>query len=306
MNNKYLVVITGATAVGKTALSLQLASHFNTHIISADSRQFFKETNIGTAKPTTNELAQVPHHFVSHLSILDAYSVGDYERDALQLLAQLFEKQDIVFLCGGSGLYIKAVCSGFDFFPDIALAVREQIQQNYAEKGLEYLQNEVKEKDPEYFAEVDIQNPQRLMRALEVCIGTQKPYSSFKNKRPNAKTQRPFSIIKVALDLPRAILYERINARVEDMMHNGLLNEAYNLYEHRHLNALQTVGYTELFRFFDAELTLPQAVELIKQNTRHYAKRQYTWLRKETDLQWFAKENETDILPFLQKKCGIF
>lgn len=275
---KYLIIIGGPTASGKTNLAIHLAQHYATAIVSCDSRQFFKEMQIGTARPTDEELNQAPHHFIGHLSIFQDYNVGDFERDALQLLEKLFEAHDVVILVGGSGLYIKALCEGLDEFPDVNPEIREEWNTIYQEQGIEPLQKALKKNDPTYYKIVDQQNPKRLIRALSVYQASGIPYSQFLSK-PKAK--RFFQPIYLYLDWDRPILYERINQRVDHMMEVGLLEEARALYPNKHLNALQTVGYSELFDFFDGKTRLEEAVALIKQNTRRYAKRQLTWLRRD-------------------------
>jgi len=278
MKKNTLIVIAGPTASGKTAYSIKLAQSLNTVILSADSRQFYKEMSIGTAAPTEEELAQVRHYFVHHISIEDKYDVADYERDALQLLEKLFQDHDTVIMTGGSGLFIDAVCNGIDEMPDIQPEIREKVQKLYDEGGLRALQDEAQHLDPEYFAIVDQQNPRRLQRALEICYQTGKTFTSFRQRKP---AQRDFEIKKYALLWDRQELINRIDRRVDMMMEQGLLEEAKALYPKRHLNALNTVGYKELFSFFDGQCTLEEAVELIKIHTRQYAKRQMTWLRKD-------------------------
>lgn len=286
---KYLIAIVGPTAIGKTDVSIALAKHFKSEIISADSRQFFKEMSIGTAVPSGEELAKVPHHFIQHISIKEDYSVGDFERDALQILERKFKKHNLFFLVGGSGLYIDAVLKGLDTFPEINPKVRAELQKLFDQKGIEPLQEQLKQQDPEYYEKVDAQNPHRLIRALEVCIQSGKPYSSFLGKN---KPKRPFEILKIGLEADRKVLYDRINRRVELMIENGLIAEAKQLEEKKHLNALQTVGYKEMFSFFENEISLESAIEEIKKNSRRYAKRQLTWLRKDEEVQWF-EYNET-------------
>lgn len=294
---KHLIVICGPTAVGKTVLAIELAKQFNTEIISADSRQFYREMNIGTAKPTNEELAQVPHHFVNNLSIHQKhYSAGKYETDVLVFLDHFFQTHDTAIMVGGSGLFINAVCSGFD---QMETAEPEQLATTRAllnSKDLAWLQSEVERLDPEYFAKVDKKNPVRLKRALEVIYTTGKKYSE---QRIGKKIERPFRITKIGLQLPREVLYERINNRVDAMMQNGLLEEAKELYTYKKLPALNTVGYTELFDFLEDKLTLAQAVELIKQNTRNYAKRQMTWFRKDEEVKWFEAEDKERITDFI-------
>ena len=283
MDKKTLIIIAGPTASGKTAFSIELAKALNTVILSADSRQFYKEMSIGTAAPTEEELSQVKHYFVHHISIEDKYDVADYERDAMRLLDELFKTQDAVIMTGGSGLFIDAVCNGIDAMPDVQPEIREKVQKLF-EKAL---QDEVQRLDPEYFATVDQQNPRRLQRALEVCYQTGQPFSSF---RSGNSVHRDFDIKKYALLWDRQALIERIDKRVDMMMELGLLAEAKALYPKRHLNALNTVGYKELFAYFDGQCTLEEAVEQIKIHTRQYAKRQMTWLRKDKSYTWITPD----------------
>jgi len=283
MSSKVLLAVVGPTAIGKTALGIQLAKHFDSEILSADSRQFFKEMKIGTAVPSAEELNQAPHHFIQHKSIFDPYSVGEFEKDAIALLDRLYQKKDIAIMVGGSGLYVDAVISGLDEFPEVDPQIRETLNKELEDNGLESLQKELKQRDPEYYKKVDLENPHRLIRALEVCRAADKPYSSFLNQQ---KPERLFKSLYVGIDAPREIVYERINARVDLMMDAGLLNEAKRLYPHRKLNALQTVGYKELFEYIDGHCTLEFAVSEIKKNTRRFAKRQITWLRKNEAILW--------------------
>ena len=287
LKNKTLIVIAGPTASGKTAFSIELAKSLNTVILSADSRQFYKEMSIGTAAPTEEELSQVKHYFVHHISIEDKYDVADYERDVLTLLDELFKTHDAVIMTGGSGLFIDAVCNGIDAMPDVKPDIRENVQRLFDEGGLKALQDEVKRLDPDYFAFVDQQNPRRLQRALEICYQTGQSFSSF---RRGTVVQRDFDIKKYALLWDRQKLIERIDKRVDKMMKQGLLEEAKTLYPKRHLNALNTVGYKELFAYFDGQCTLSEAIQQIKIHTRQYAKRQMTWLRKDTGYQWVTIE----------------
>lgn len=283
-NNNYLIVVIGPTAIGKTALGIKLAQHFNTNIISCDSRQFYKEMAIGTAVPSKEELAAAPHHFIQNISIHDTYSVGDFEREALAKLDELFTDNPVQVMVGGSGLFVNAILNGLDDFPDVDPSVRKQLNQDLAEKGLPYLQNMLKELDPIHYEKVAIDNPQRVTRALEICIGTGKPYSSFLNIKQHA---RNFTPIVIGLEADREKMYERINKRVDIMLDNGLLKEAQDLYPYRDNNALQTVGYRELFAYFDNEFTLEFAIEEIKKNTRRFAKRQITWFKRTPDVMWF-------------------
>ncbi|MFK7904485.1 MAG: tRNA (adenosine(37)-N6)-dimethylallyltransferase MiaA [Chitinophagales bacterium] len=299
---KHLLVIAGPTAVGKTCLSIKLAQRLKTSILSCDSRQFFKEMSVGTAKPCSNELSAVPHLFVNNLSIKDDYTVGDYEKDALQVLNQLFEEKQVALMVGGSGLYVKAVCNGLDNFPPIAKEIRADIIAKYEQNGLSFLQELLERLDPKYYAEVDLNNPQRLIRALEICMGTGKTYSSF---RTSPTIQRPFNIIKVGLKMDRCQLYERINQRVDKMLKEGLLEEAKKLHPFRHLNALQTVGYKELFDHFDGVHSFDKAIELIKRNTRRYAKRQMTWFRKDPNISWFHPSDVGNILTFVENRIAV-
>lgn len=280
---KTLIVIAGPTAVGKTDTAIQLAQHYNTVILSADSRQFYREMSIGTAKPNVDELAAAKHYFIDSHSITEKFSVGDFEKEALTLLNGLFEIHEVVILVGGSGLYIKAVCEGFDELPSADAGIRHRLNQDFTEKGIVYLQDKLKAADPDYYNEVDIHNPQRLIRALEVFETTGKPFSSFRTASIN---KRPFNIIKFGLNLPREVLYQRINQRVDIMIEKGLVDEVRSLLPYRHLNALNTVGYSELFDYLDGKVDLDSAIELIKQNTRHFAKRQLTWFRKDKDFIW--------------------
>lgn len=280
---KTLLSVVGPTGIGKTAMAISLARHFDTEIISSDSRQFYKEMQIGTAVPSTEELAAVKHHFIQHKSILDGYSVGDFERDALQLLEKLFMEKDIVVMVGGSGLYNDAVTKGLDKFPKIDLNIRKQLNKIYVENGIEKLRQQLKEEDPSYYEKVDKENPHRLIRALEVCFGTGKPYSSFLAKK---KRSRPFRTITIGLKANRQLVYDRINSRVDDMIGNGLVSEVEKLKEHPDLNALQTVGYKELFNYLEGNWTLDFAISEIKKNTRRFAKRQMTWFRKNDDTLW--------------------
>lgn len=283
MSRKILKVIEGPTASGKTALAIEWALQAGTEIVSADSRQFYKELNIGVARPSAQELATVPHHFIACKSIFGYYSVSHYEQEALALINQLFERHDILIMAGGSGLYVNAVCHGIDELPDPSPQLRQQLKEQESKEGLESLQELLKKLDPVFYGQIDLQNPVRLRRALEVCLTTGKPYSSL---RTNAKKQRPFEIERYVLNRPKEELHERIAKRTDAMMQEGLLQEAKALYPHRELNALQTVGYRELFDYFDGKISLEQAVTDIKTNTRRYAKRQLTWLRKQDGIFW--------------------
>lgn len=294
--NKHLIVIAGPTAVGKTALSIELAKHFDCPVISADSRQFYREMSIGTAKPTKAEMQEVPHHFIDNVSIQDTYSVGQYEREAIECMDRLFNEHSHLILVGGSGLYINAVLNGVDEFEEIPLEIREKIIKVYEEKGLSYLQEELKRLDETYYNQVDLNNPQRIMRALEVCMHTGKAYSSFRKKE---KKERNFNAINLLINTEREQLYSRINKRVDQMMAYGLLEEVERLYQYKHLNALNTVGYKELFDFLDKKTTLEEAVNLIKQNTRRYAKRQLTWFNHQGDFEAFEPTDLEKIKAYL-------
>jgi tRNA dimethylallyltransferase len=288
--NKYLIAVVGATAIGKTALSIQLAKHFQAEIISCDSRQFYKEMEIGTAVPNNEELAAAQHHFIQNRSIFDNYSVGDFEKDAIAQLNELFKTTNVVIMVGGSGLYANAVIDGLDYFPEVSPTIRAELNTRVKNGELAQLQEQLKQLDVESYQTIEIENPHRLIRALEICIGTGKPYASFKNKN---KQLRNFTTIKVGLTAPREIMYQRINQRVDIMMQQGLLEEAKKLAPHKNLNALQTVGYKELFQYFNGKITLDVAVEEIKKNTRRFAKRQVTWNKKDTAIHWFNFEDDT-------------
>lgn len=286
----YLIIIIGPTAIGKTALSIKLAQHFGCDILSCDSRQFFKEMRIGTAVPNEEELAAATHHFIQNKSIFETYSVGDFETEALIKLDELFAKNNIQIMVGGSGLYVDAVLKGFDEFPEIEAKIRTEINSKYEEFGIEFLQNTLQELDRTYYNKLltenpqTLQNPQRMKRFAEVCLGSGKPYSSFIGIRKN---QRNFTPIVIGLEAEREIMYKRINHRVDIMLEEGLLEEAKALYPHKHLNALQTVGYRELFDHFEGKTTLAFAIEEIKKNTRRFAKRQMTWFKRTENAVWF-------------------
>jgi tRNA dimethylallyltransferase len=302
---KYLITIVGPTAIGKTALSIALAQHFKCEIVSCDSRQFFKEMTIGTAVPSPEELSAAKHHFIQNKSIFENYTVGDYEKEALLKLEELYQNNDFAILIGGSGLYVDAVLKGFDEFPEIAPEIRTEVNSNYEKLGIEYLQEQLQNLDPDYYQKITIenpqtlQNPQRMMRFVEVCIGSQKPYSSFLNVKKN---NRDFTPILIGLDADREIIYNRINQRVDIMMDMGLLEEAKSLYPNKELNALQTVGYRELFSYFDGEFTLPFAVEEIKKNTRRFSKRQLTWFKRNENTKWFDYSTDrNEIINYIEK-----
>lgn len=288
--HNYLITIIGPTAIGKTSLSIALAQHFGCDIISCDSRQFFKEMRIGTAVPSDEELASANHHFIQNKSIFEEYTVGDFERDAIAKLDELFEKNNVQIMVGGSGLYVDAVLKGFDDFPEINSTIRDEVRANYEQLGIEYLQTILKEKDSDYFNLLSsnnpqtLQNPQRMMRFVEVCLGSNQPYSSFLNQKKNS---RNFTPIVVGLEAERQVMYDRINHRVDIMMHEGLLAEAEKLFPNKDLNALQTVGYRELFEYLEGNISLDFAIEEIKKNTRRFSKRQLTWFKRTENAVWF-------------------
>jgi tRNA dimethylallyltransferase len=287
-SQKKLIVIAGPTAVGKTTAAIKLAQQLKTEIISADSRQFYREMSVGTAKPDADELAQAKHHFIDSHSITENFTVGDFEKEALQLLDELFKTHDQVIMVGGSGLFLQAVVQGFDDLPTADPQIRERLNQEFAEKGIEHLQQSLREADPDYYHQVDLNNPQRLIRALEVFESTGRPFSSYRKAAINT---RPFESIKIVLDLPREALYNRINRRVDIMVEQGLVEEVRSLLSYRHLNALNTVGYSELFDYLDGKTDLDTAINSIKQNTRRFAKRQLTWFRKDKEIKWMRADN---------------
>jgi tRNA dimethylallyltransferase len=296
-----LAVIAGPTAIGKTALSIELAKHFNTEIISADSRQFFHELKIGAAPPSKEELGSVPHHLIGHLSVNQSFTVADFEKEALEILQDLFKVHDIVIVTGGSGLYINALCNGLDELPSADPLLREELNDIVSNSGLEVLVNELKEKDPEAAAGIDLHNPQRVIRAIEVIRLSGKKYSEQRSSLPKP---RPFKIIRILLEMDREKLYERINKRVDKMIDEGLIAEAKELYPLRHLNALQTVGYKEVFEHFDGKISLDKAIELIKQNTRRYAKRQLTWFRNDPGYKVFHPSELKEITEYITTSCA--
>ena len=298
MQKKYLVVILGPTAVGKTRLSIDIANALGAEILSADSRQFYKELKIGVAAPTAEELEAARHHFIGHLSIHDYYSVSRYEQDVLSLLDDYFKTRDIALLVGGSGMYIDVVCEGIDDLPDTDEDLRTKLQKRLETEGLENIRAELKERDPEFFEIVDLNNPKRVLRALEVCIQTGKKYSELRTRK---KVQRPFEIIKTGLQLPREILVERIHRRVDAMLEEGWLEEAKSVFEYRHLNALNTVGYKELFQYMEGNWSFDFAIEKIKTNTRRFAKRQMTWFRKDERIKWFEPRQKEEIIRFVKE-----
>ena len=298
-SKKYLVVIAGPTASGKTDLAIRVARAFSTEIISADSRQFFKEIPIGTAAPTSEQLAQVKHHFVGHLSVNEPYNVSKFESDVLKLLNSLFSELDVVVMTGGSGLYIDAVCKGIDTLPDPDPAIRKELNQKLEQEGLTALQQQLKELDPDYYDQVDLNNSKRLLRALEVCLQTGQTFSS---QRLNQPKPRDFSVIKIGLNLDRQELYARINNRTDQMLGAGWVEEARSVLPFREVNALNTVGYKEIFKFLDGEWSLDLATEKIKTNTRRYAKRQMTWFTKDPEMHWFPAGDFEGVMAYLEKE----
>ncbi|CAM4004670.1 tRNA (adenosine(37)-N6)-dimethylallyltransferase MiaA [Flavobacterium weaverense] len=296
---KYLITIVGPTAIGKTSWSIILAKHFNCEIVSCDSRQFFKEMTLGTAVPNDLELAAAKHHFIQNKSIFENYTVGDYEKEAITKLDELFRTNDYAILVGGSGLYVDAVLKGFDEFPDIDIEVRSAVNSSYEKLGIGYLQSQLLDLDPQYYNTLlqenpqTLQNPQRMMRFVEVCIGAGNPYSFYLNQKQKS---RNFTPILIGLEADRKLIYDRINRRVDVMMNEGLLTEAKKLYPNKDLNALQTVGYRELFSYFNNEISLDFAIEEIKKNTRRFSKRQLTWFKRNSDTKWFDYETKVDEL----------
>ncbi|WMN06489.1 tRNA (adenosine(37)-N6)-dimethylallyltransferase MiaA [Marivirga arenosa] len=300
--SKTIVILAGPTAVGKTSLSIELAKQFNTEIISADSRQFYREMELGTAKPSKREMDGIVHHFINSHSIHDEYNVGDFEKDSLTLLSELFLKHDVVFVVGGSGLYVKALCEGIDEMPKIPQELRAQLNDEYLKFGLEYLQNELQAVDPEYYSIVDQQNPQRLIRALELFRATGKNMTYYRAQ--TSKIERPFNIIKIGLERPREELYQRINLRMDQMIAAGLFEEANKLYPFKNLNALQTVGYSEIFGYLDGDYDKEEAIRLLKRNSRRYAKRQMTWFKKDTEFKWFSPIDENFIREYIKNSLN--
>ena len=305
----YLITIIGPTAIGKTSLSIALAQHFGCDIISCDSRQFFKEMAIGTAVPIEEELTSTPHHFIQNKSIFENYTVGDFEKEAIAKLDDLFLKNNIQIMVGGSGLYVDAILKGFDDFPDVNNSIREDINTDFKELGIDYLQDKLKELDSDYYQHLKLenpqtlQNPQRMKRFVEVCLGTGKPYSSFLNQKKN---QRRFTPIIIGLEADREIIYDRINLRVDSMILKGLVKEAEGLFSNKELNAMQTVGYRELFDYFEGEISLEFAVEEIKKNTRRFSKRQLTWFKRTENVAWFDfKSKKESIIDHIKSQIPI-
>ena len=296
---KSIILICGPTAVGKTSIAISLAKHFHTEIISADSRQCFKELNIGVARPSQEELSAVTHHFIASHSIRENINAAYFEKYGLQKVNELFATHDVIIMVGGTGLYIKAFCEGLDEIPSISESVRNGIIANYETKGLEWLQNEIRTKDPQFFETGEMKNPQRIMRALEVVESTGQSILGFRKKN---KVQRPFHIIKIGLELSKEELHSNINDRVDKMIDHGLVEEVRSLLSFRDLNALQTVGYSEVFDFIDGNKTLSFAAEEIKKNTRQYAKRQMTWFKKDNEINWFSPKQLSDVLDYAEGK----
>lgn len=298
--NPLLICVVGPTAIGKTALAISIAEALGTEILSADSRQLFKEMTIGTAVPSAEELSQVPHHCIQNKTIFEPYTVGDYEQEALEIVDGLFASYSEVVLVGGSGLYVNALVYGLDDFPEIPSEIREQLNDQLSTEGIESLQKELAQVDPDYFDKADIQNPHRVIRALEVFRSSGKPFSSFLKGK---QAKRNFDTLFIGLTADRDVVYDRINRRVDSMVENGLVEEARALYDHKDLNALQTVGYRELFQYFEGQLTLEEAISEIKKNTRRFAKRQGTWFRKSKNIHWFDWETpHAEIISFIKKK----
>lgn len=298
-NKKYLISIVGPTAIGKTALAIELAKYYKTVILSADSRQFYQEISIGTAKPSVEELNQVQHYFINNKSVVETYSAGDFERDALKLLAELFKEKDMVILVGGSGLYINALWEGLDEMPPLNEELRKSIINDYETNGIGYLQEKLQTLNQEKYKKIDTQNPQRLMRAIEI----EEQNKTFKSTQ--IKAPRFFETIKICLNTDRKILYQNINKRVDAMIENGLLKECEQMIEYRNNYALNTVGYAEIFSFFDGVTSLEKAIELIKQHSRNYAKRQVTWFKRELNLNWFEPKEMSKIIEYINNEIGL-
>ena len=290
--SKTVIAIVGPTAIGKTSKAITLARYFNTEIVSADSRQFYKQMRVGTAVPTEEELKAAKHHFIQHINITDPYTVGDFEKDAMECITSLFKSHEVVVIVGGSGLYMDAVLYGLDTFPEVPTEVREQLNARLQMQGIEALQMELKQLDPEYYTKVDLENPHRVIRAIEVSLTAGKPYSTFLGKE---KRKRPFNYVLLGLEAERSIIYERINQRVDAMIQQGLLDEVKALVDHKNVNALNTVGYKELFPYFEGRMSLEEAIETIKRNTRRFAKRQLTWYRKNQEVTWFDHTIAEDV-----------
>jgi len=298
---KYLIVLTGPTGIGKSGIGVKLAQHFGTEIVSSDSRQIYKELSIGTAVPGVDELAAAKHYFIQTHSVIENYNASRYENDALNIINSLFENHNLVLLVGGSMLYIDAVCKGIDIMPDADPEIRKSLKNILKAEGLESLRFQLKKLDPDYYDSVDLKNPNRIIHALEICIMTGKPYSSF---RSNPKKERPFSIIKIGLNCEREKLHHKINTRVDKMIDAGLEEEARKFYHLKHLNSLNTVGYREFFSYFEGDITRETAIELIKRNSRRYARKQLTWFRNNNEMNWFEPEQIDDIIAFIENRIS--
>jgi tRNA dimethylallyltransferase len=296
-SNKYVIAILGPTGIGKTDISIRIARKFNTSIISADSRQIFKETKTGTASPTREQLKEVPHYLVGTRSIFDYYSAFEYEQEAVSIAKKLFRKVDKIIMTGGSMLYIDAFCHGIDELPTVDPELRNNLQKQYQEEGLESIRRQLKLLDPDFYRQVDLKNPKRIIHAVEICLMTGKPYSKL---RTNKRKERPFNIIKIGLDMDRKELHQRINDRVDQMILEGLEEEARSLYPYKHLNALNTVGYREFFDHFDGIISREKAIELIKRNTRRYARKQLSWFRRDKEISWFSPDNPDEVIKFAE------
>ncbi|MDI3520185.1 MAG: tRNA dimethylallyltransferase [Anaerophaga sp.] len=304
-SNKYVIAILGPTGIGKTDISIKMAQTFNTSIISADSRQIFKETNIGTASPTRKQLQKVPHYLVGTKSIFDYYSAFEYEQEAISIATKLFREVDKIVMTGGSMLYIDAFCHGIDELPTIDPGLRNNLQKQYQEEGLESIRRQLKLLDPDFYRQVDLKNPKRIIHAVEICLMTGMPYSKL---RTNKRKERPFKIIKIGLDMDRKKLHQRINDRVDRMIREGLEEEARSLYPYKHLNSLNTVGYREFFDHFDGVISRGKAIELIKRNTRRYARKQLSWFRRDKEISWFPPDNPDEVIKFAEnitKTAGV-
>ena len=295
--SKTLIVLTGPTGIGKTSIGIKLAQYFNTEIVSSDSRQIFTELKVGTAVPSEKELSLVKHHFIHSHSITQNYNASRYEMEAIQLLEKLFQQNNTILLVGGSMLYIDAICKGIDIMPDVDPEIRNSFKIQLEKEGIESLRLQLKKQDPDYYKIVDLKNPARIIHALEICLTTGKPYSSF---RSNPNKKRPFSVLKIGLNCEREILHKRINKRVDAMLQEGLVEEAKLVYPQKHLNALNTVGYRELFNYFDGEISLDKAIELIKRNSRRYARKQLTWFRKDPEMKWFEPNQTQEIIEYIE------
>jgi len=298
---KTLVVLTGPTGIGKTSIGIKIAQHYNTEIVSSDSRQIFKELTIGTAVPSIDELNEVKHHLIQTHSIQENYNASRYESEALKLLSELFKQHNILVLVGGSMLYIDAICKGIDIMPDADPEIRNALKKQFDIEGLEGLRLQLKTLDPDYYKTVDLKNPNRIIHALEICLMTGLPYSSF---RSNTKKKRPFSILKIGLNCDREVLHNRINKRVDKMIVNGLIEEAKSVYPQKHLNSLNTVGYRELFSWFDGVIDKEKAIELIKRNSRRYARKQLTWFRKDEEMTWFEPQQINQIIEHIESQLN--